>query len=208
MAAGDPEAILNAVVGGPAVIVDGVLNGYDPTQTPRLLSPGLGIISVFLTIRNTFVEAITPPEPPGLAANATTSEAAATVTVDLAQNAEGAEGLGQGEADSVAAEAPETASTEPEDPAPTDNTGKSDDADLVRNSLVATPGVTATDSGEADQVRPLRNLRDGISGAVDGFRNGVRNFTERLSGKSESSSSSANSSSSSSGESESDSGTE
>jgi hypothetical protein len=87
---GNPLGVVNAIVNVPAVMLDGFLNGYTPTQTGGLLTPGLGTLSILVNIRNLIVTAITPA--PLAAATTTSTEevtatktaAAKVVTLDVA----------------------------------------------------------------------------------------------------------------------------
>lgn len=90
LAAGDPSAVVNAIVSAPAVMINGFLNGYTPTQTGGLLTPGLGTLSLLVNIRNLIVTAITPPAAAATttaatdAVTSTTTTAAKVVTLDVA----------------------------------------------------------------------------------------------------------------------------
>jgi hypothetical protein len=89
LAAGDPSAVVNAIVSAPAVMINGFLNGYAPTQTGGLLTPGLGTLSLLVNIRDLIVTAITPAAAATATTAATnavtsTTTAAKVVTLDVA----------------------------------------------------------------------------------------------------------------------------
>lgn len=90
LAAGDPSGVVNAIVSAPAVMLNGFLNGYAPTQTGGLLTPGLGTLSLLVNIRDLIVTAITPPAAAATttaatdAVTSTTTTAAKVVTLDVA----------------------------------------------------------------------------------------------------------------------------
>ena len=90
LSTGDPAQVIGAVVNVPAVMLNGFINGYTPTQTGGLLTPGLGVLSILVNIRDTILTAITPapattPETPTDAIAATKTGAATTVTLDVAK---------------------------------------------------------------------------------------------------------------------------
>jgi hypothetical protein len=86
LAAGDLSRVVNAIVSAPAVMVDGFLNGYSPTQTGGLLTPGLGTLSLLVNIRDMIVTAITPAAAAATtdAVTSTKTTAAKVVTLDVA----------------------------------------------------------------------------------------------------------------------------
>ena len=90
IAAGDIVRLVNAVLSAPAVMLDGFLNGYAPTQTGGLLSPGLGTLSILVNIRDMIANALNPQVPVAPTTAATTeavtttpSDTATTVTLDV-----------------------------------------------------------------------------------------------------------------------------
>ena len=88
LTAGDPVQVLGAVLSAPAVMVDGFINGYLPSQTGGLLTPLSGALSLLVTIRDTILTAITPPAAVAAARAtdaiaSTKTDAATTVTLDV-----------------------------------------------------------------------------------------------------------------------------
>ena len=83
IAAGDIVRLVNAVLSAPAVMLDGFLNGYAPTQTGGLLSPGLGTLSILVNIRDMIANALNP-QPLVAATTAATTEAVTTTPSDTA----------------------------------------------------------------------------------------------------------------------------
>ena len=90
ISAGDIVQLVNAVLSAPAVMLDGFLNGYAPTQTGGLLSPGLGTLSILVNIRDMIANALNPQVPVAPTTAATTeavtttpSDTATTVTLDV-----------------------------------------------------------------------------------------------------------------------------
>jgi hypothetical protein len=88
---GDPTQVFNAVVDAPATMINGFLNGYEPTDFPGLLSQGLGgTLSTLVNIRDMIVEAITPTTSAATKTaatdevTATKTKAAKVVTLDVA----------------------------------------------------------------------------------------------------------------------------
>jgi hypothetical protein len=73
-------------------MVNGFLNGYAPTQTGGLLTPGLGTLSLLVNIRDMIVSAITPVAAPATttAVTSTKTTAAKVVTLDIAHQREAA----------------------------------------------------------------------------------------------------------------------
>ena len=91
--AGDPLGVVNALVSAPAVMINGFLNGYAPTQTGGLLTPGLGTLSLLVNIRDMIVSAITPTAAATTTATtdavtSTKTAAAKVVTLDVAPQQE------------------------------------------------------------------------------------------------------------------------
>ncbi len=86
ISAGDIVQLVNAVLGAPAVMLDGLLNGYQPTQTGGLLTPGLGSLSILVRIRDMIANALNPAAPlvaPTTDAVTETSTDATMVTLDV-----------------------------------------------------------------------------------------------------------------------------
>jgi hypothetical protein len=158
---GDIGGFINAVLSAPAVMLDGFINGYQPTQTGGLLTPGLGTFSILVNIRDMIVQAITPAP---LAATTT----AATTMVTLSTTSEAtsaaktagteateaaatdATTAGTGEA-SAAAATPETASTEKATAGTTDVKADATKADETKAAEATTkPDATTAADTKAD----------------------------------------------------------
>jgi hypothetical protein len=81
---GDLAGAVTAIVSVPAVMLNGVLNGYAPTATAGLLTPGLGTLSILVNIRDTILNAIKPTPVATSAVTQTATTAAKVVTLDVA----------------------------------------------------------------------------------------------------------------------------
>lgn len=90
---GDIGQFVNAVLSAPAVMLDGLINGYQPTQTGGLLTPGLGSLSILVRIRDMIADALNPAAPiaPTTEAVTETSTDAPTVTLDVVTETETAD---------------------------------------------------------------------------------------------------------------------
>lgn len=168
LAAGDPSGVVNAIVSAPAVMLNGFLNGYTPTQTGGLLTPGLGTLSLLVNIRDLIVTAITPPAAAATttaateAVTSTTTTAAKVVTLDVAPQGTAAKSTDTSPAttEKAAADAKDAAGTDgsaataPKDDtsgkttasAPAIETGSSSEANTTGT---AAPGETSTHSDAA-----------------------------------------------------------
>ncbi len=91
---GDIGQFVNAVLSAPAVMLDGLINGYQPTQTGGLLTPGLGSLSILVRIRDMIANALNPAAPvvaPATEAVTETSTDTPTVTLDVVTGTETAD---------------------------------------------------------------------------------------------------------------------
>ena len=77
---GDSLGVINAIVNVPAVMLDGFVNGYAPTQTGGLLTPGFGTFSILVNLRDLLVTAITPAPMAATTTTAATAEVTSTKT--------------------------------------------------------------------------------------------------------------------------------
>ncbi|WP_441957836.1 hypothetical protein [Mycolicibacterium houstonense] len=199
--AGDPLGVANAMLGGPAVITDAFLNGGD--LGGGVFGQSLGLLSTLRQAREMIAAAITPPaeEEAGAAANATLASAAKVVTLDVSPQAaavpaapEAAPAAPQAApaADVPAETAPAAAET-----APTSVT-----TPVVKESLKAEPGKTGALTDQ--RTKAVKQVRDGVQGAVKGMTDGLKKAAEGLGGKSTDKKSGGESSSSESGASSSD----
>jgi hypothetical protein len=83
----DPIGVLSAFAAAPAIVIDGIVNGFSPDG--GLINPGLSVLSALHNIITTIATAITPAAPVAAAAEpaaiaSPTSKAAASVTMNVA----------------------------------------------------------------------------------------------------------------------------
>jgi len=137
---GDIGGFIGAVLSAPAVMLDGFINGYQPTQTGGLLTPGLGTLSILVNIRDMIVAAITPAP---LAA--TTTAATPMVALDVAPAKTATDETATAEKTAAATEGTEVAAA--------DATTASGSAETAR--AAATPASTeeATSGATAAEVK-------------------------------------------------------
>ncbi|MCV7066927.1 hypothetical protein H7H51_16585 [Mycolicibacterium farcinogenes] len=187
--AGDPLGVANAMLGGPAVITDAFLNG-------GVFGQSLGLLSTLRQAREMIAAAITPPaeEEAGAAENATLASAAKVVTLDVSPQAAAVPAAPQAApaADVPAETAPAAAETAP--PSVT--------TPVVKESLKAEPGKTGALTDQ--RTKAVKQVRDGVQGAVKGMTDGLKKAAEGLGGKGTDKKSGGESSSSESGASSSD----
>ncbi|OBG84911.1 hypothetical protein A5733_01810 [Mycobacterium sp. NS-7484] len=174
----DPIGAVNALLSGPAVITDALLNG--DAFGGGVLGPGLGLLSTLRQARDMIAAAITPP-----AADATVRSTAKLVTLDVAPAvaktipaAETGGALSQSAADSEAVSKASGASEDSEAPA----TPTADETGEAKQSLETEPGKTATMMNK--RVKMVTGVREGIQGTVKGMTKGLKNAAEGLTGKS------------------------
>ncbi|BBY82410.1 hypothetical protein MPUL_35680 [Mycolicibacterium pulveris] len=163
--ANDPAGVLGALVAGPAVIANAVINGYDPTFTPGLLG-NLGLLTVPVTIRDTILGAIGGPpdfdfplaapavqeEDPAPLTQSAGSEDQETGDVEEVAAQEGAAG-DSGSDDVSALSVDQAEDLDSEEPAEDATDGTTTD---IRESLKAVPGGgisgTPEDADSTDKV--------------------------------------------------------
>ncbi|OBF34421.1 hypothetical protein A5719_26385 [Mycolicibacterium peregrinum] len=188
--AGDALRVVNAMLGGPAVVADAFLNG--DALGGGVFGPSLGLLSTLRQARELIAAAITPPAadaaitPPAAdaartAADATLTSAAKVVTLDVSPKAavvSPAPAAAPVEAAPVVA-APAETETAAGDSAAT-KSPSSASTPVVKDSLKAEPGkaLSTNRSGSAKQVR------EGLQGSVKSVTDGLKKATEGLSGKS------------------------
>jgi hypothetical protein len=84
----NPVGLVSSIVAAPAVIADGLLNGFG--FDGGVLTPGLGLVGALVAIRNTIAQALGAPPPVVAATTAAVSEAPAaaakTVTLSTISN--------------------------------------------------------------------------------------------------------------------------
>jgi hypothetical protein len=134
---GDIGQFVNAVLSAPAVMLDGLLNGYQPTQTGGLLTPGLGSLSILVRIRDMIANALNPAAPvvaPATEAVTETSTDTPTVTLDVVTGTE-------------------TADTAAIDTAAVDTA--TDTATTVEASVETTPEVVEAAPEVVEEVAPV-----------------------------------------------------
>ncbi|MFV8173839.1 hypothetical protein [Mycolicibacterium peregrinum] len=178
--AGDALGVLNAMLGGPAVVADAFLNG--DALGGGVFGPSLGLLSTLRQARELIAAAITPPaaDAARTAADATLTSAAKVVTLDVGPKA------------AVVSPAPAAAPVEaaPVVAAPTESeTAAGDSAATKSPSSVSTPVVK--DSVKAEPGKTLstnrsasaKQVREGLQGSVKSVTDGLKKATEGLSGK-------------------------
>lgn len=179
--AGDALGVVNAMLGGPAVVADAFLNG--DALGGGVFGPSLGLLSTLRQARELIAAAITPPaaDAARTAADATLTSAAKVVTLDVSPKAavvSPAPAAAPVEAAPVVT-APAETETAAGDSAAT-KSPSSVSTPVVKDSLKAEPGkaLSTNRSGSAKQVR------EGLQGSVKSVTDGLKKATEGLSGKS------------------------
>ncbi|MGV0811713.1 hypothetical protein ABQF34_07090 [Mycolicibacterium boenickei] len=164
--AGDPLGVVNAMLGGPAVITDALLNG--DALGGGILGPNLGLLSTLRQAREMIAAAITPPaeEEARAAANATLASAAKVVTLDVSPQ------VAAPAAEAPAETAPVAGGSEAAD-APSKVT-----TPVVKESLKAEPGKAGSLSSQ--RTKAVKQVRDRIQGTVNGVTDGLKKATEGL----------------------------
>ncbi|WKG02100.1 hypothetical protein [Mycolicibacterium sp. HK-90] len=192
--AGDALGVVNAMLSSPAVIGDALLNG--DALGGGIFGPSLGLLGTLRQAREMIAAAITPPaeEEAGAAADATLASAAKVVTLDVSPQTATAPAAPKA---APATELPaETAPAAEETASPAVTTP------VVKESLKAEPGKTGSLSTQ--RTKTVKQVRDGVQGAVKGVTDGLKKAAEGLGGKSTDKKTSGESSSSDSGASSSD----
>lgn len=163
LAAGDPSGVVNAIVSAPAVMLNGFLNGYAPTQTGGLLTPGLGTLSLLVNIRDLIVTAITPAAAAATttaatdAVTSTTSAAAKVVTLDVAPQGTAAKSTSSATTEKSAAEGQ---AADAKDAAGTDGAAATAPKDDTSgNTTASTPATDET--GSSSEVKPTGTAATG-----------------------------------------------
>jgi hypothetical protein len=179
--AGDALGVVNAMLGGPAVVADAFLNG--DALGGGVFGPSLGLLSTLRQARELIAAAITPPaaDAARTAADATLTSAAKVVTLDVSPKSavvSPTPAAAPVEAAPVVA-APAETETAAGDSAAT-KSPSSVSTPVVKDSLKAEPGkaLSTNRSGSAKQVR------EGLQGSVKSVTDGLKKATEGLSGKS------------------------
>ncbi|MDV3124149.1 hypothetical protein M1247_04430 [Mycobacterium sp. 21AC1] len=200
--AGDFEQVANAVLSLGPNLTQAILNGAPGSGDfgAGLLGPQ-GIVAGLLTIRDLVAEAITPPAATTTLTGLAAAPAVTKVTLDVApqapaleapktgtetgaaESASGAESTPATEAAADAPAAPAEAPAEaPEKEATAVDTAGTAVGNIVKESPKAVPGKTGT-SVSTKKVNPLKNVRDGIRGALKNVNQGVKDAVSGLSGK-------------------------
>ncbi|OBK05385.1 MULTISPECIES: hypothetical protein [Mycolicibacterium] len=173
---GDPLGVASALVSSPAVIANAILNG-DETGG-GILGPGLGLLSTLRQARELIAAAITPPPPAEeeapAAANATLASASKVVTLDVTPKAAAATPVAAAVAAPAAADETVTAAEDAADAAPGAGTP------VVKESIKAEPGKTLS----TKRPTSVKQVREGVQGAVKNLTDGIKKATEGLGGKS------------------------
>ncbi len=160
-AAEDPEAFANAVLSFVPALTDALLNG----ESSGLLAPYSGLAANLLALQAAVANAIDPLVPSTTlrtnlpAANETAIDGASTFTVSVAENDPTSK-----------PEAPVASKVDPV-PTSTQEHGSEQTGEVKPNSATK-------------RANPVKDVREGIKGALNGARNGLRNATESLGGKS------------------------
>ncbi|WP_131722512.1 hypothetical protein [Mycolicibacterium conceptionense] len=172
--AGDILGTVNTLVSGPAVIANAFLNG-DETGG-GVFGPSLGLVSAIRMAREAIAAAITPPaeEEAPAAANATLASASKVVTLDVTPKAAAATPVAAAVAAPAAADETVTAAEDAADAAP--DAG----SPVVKESIKAEPGKTLS----TKRPTPVKQVREGVQGAVKNLTDGIKKATEGLGGKS------------------------
>ncbi|PEG59830.1 hypothetical protein, partial [Mycolicibacterium boenickei] len=177
--AGDPIGVVNAMLSGPAVITNALLNG-DATGG-GVIGPGLGLLSTLRQAREMIAAAITPPaaEEARAAADATVASASKVVTLDVSPKAAVTAPVAAAPAAAPVEAAPAETGPAAEDSAAADpSAGVS--TPVVKDSLKAEPGKTLS----TKRSTSAKQVRDGVQGAVKNVTDGLKKAAEGLSGKS------------------------
>jgi hypothetical protein len=199
---GDLEKVANAVINLGPDVTYALLNG-----DPRFIDFGggllgsQGIVAGLLTLRDMVADAIAPAttkvsalaEPAAIAKTATITldvpkalDAPAAPEKGAAEpsTAGGATATGQEtSADGTATAAPSTeeaSSTEAD--ADADSAAKTDGKTVAEDAPKTLPAKTSTDA-KPKKVNPIKEVRNGIRGAIKDVRNGVKNAVAGLTGK-------------------------
>ncbi len=162
----DPVGVAGAIAAAPAVVLNGILNGFGADG--GLISPGLGLINALRTIVETIATAITPaaatvaaPQELAAVASATTA-ATATVTLDVAPPA--------GAQDSAAADT----GTEAKTSAATKPSGEAGDTDAK--------AISSGANEEAEVAKGADAAAGTDTSAVDGSKDGGATGTDATTG--------------------------
>ncbi|OCB11462.1 hypothetical protein A5717_19960 [Mycolicibacterium porcinum] len=185
--AGDPLGVVNAMISGPAVIGDAIIN-------EGLLGSG-GLVALLRNLREQIATDITPPAAitaAGALAAAPQAKAT-TVTLDVAPQkpaiAPGAAPAEAAPAENTQAENAPAAEDSPADASANAGTP------VVKDSVKAEPGKTLS----TKRSTSAKQVREGVQGAVKNVTDGLKKAAEGLSGKGSTKKSSGGSSSSGAG---------
>lgn len=205
---GDAEQVANALLNFGPELTNAILNGNPLAGGfgAGLLGPN-GIVAGLLSIRDLVAEAITPPATKTAVTDvslAKTEAATTTVTLDVAPQAIEAPKTQEGVAveqvsntdasaetttkevtaepaapeESVAAETP----AKEETPADAQTPAETPAEDAVKESPKAVPGKTGTET-TTKKANPLKEVRDGIRGALNNVGKGIRDAVAGANGK-------------------------
>lgn len=179
--AGDPLGVVNAMLGGPAVIGDAFLNG--DALGGGVFGPSLGLLSTLRQARELIAAAITPQatEEARTATDATLTSAAKVVTLNINPKAVA---VSPAPTAAPAATAPaEAAAAETEtaadDSAATRSTSSAS-TPAVKDSLKAQPGKTLS----TKRATPAKQVRESLQATVKNVTDGIKKATAGVSGKS------------------------
>ncbi|OBC02418.1 hypothetical protein A5784_16055 [Mycobacterium sp. 852013-50091_SCH5140682] len=190
---GNAEQVANAVLSFGPNLAQAVINGNKLAgdYAAGLLGPN-GIVAGLLSLRDLVAKAITPTTTLALAeANVTSVPAAKTVTLDVAPAIEAPKAkLTTGTSPEVGAK--DAASEGPTAPAATDTTSTdaqsstgteapAADTGTTKSSPKAVPGKTGTATPKANR---LKDVSDGIRGALKDAGKGLKDAASSLGGKS------------------------
>ncbi|WP_131814868.1 hypothetical protein [Mycolicibacterium porcinum] len=176
---GDPIGVVNAMLSGPAVITNALLNG-DATGG-GVIGPGLGLLSTLRQARELIAAAITPPAAPEAraAADTTLASASKVVTLDVSPKAAVAAPVAAAPAAAPAAATPAETSPAAED-SPTADASANAGTPVVKESIKAEPGKTLSPK----RPTSAKQVREGVQGAVKNVTDGLKKAAEGLGGKS------------------------
>ncbi len=175
--AGDPAAVVNALLSAPAVITDTFLNGSE--LGGGVFGPTTGLLSSLRAARDMIAAAITPPPADTAvrsAADGNLRSTARVVTLDVAPS------TGQETASAPAVSAAASSATHPATTAAGDTAAQTVETNVARESLKAEPGKAATLSTK--RTSTVTQVREGVRGSVKNVTDGLKKATEGLSGKS------------------------
>lgn len=177
---GDVEKVANAILSVGPDVTYAVLNGtpISGDYAAGLLGPN-GVVAGLLNIRDQIATAITPPATANLLKvdDAGPVTAALEAAPEAKTPAAGTVDAPKVDPEPTAAESISATSTDTGD----DSTAATAGTGLVKLSPKAVPGKTGTDASSAD--RPGTKLRENVRGAIRGLVTGLKDASDKLTGK-------------------------